>query len=231
MSTLQFHFSFNNGAERLQLPVNPESVRFTSTHGFEDVEVTQLGEYTVIGNEKLREFSISSFFPREYNASYCEYAGFLPPWEIVRQVERWQKSGRPARFTLTGQIYGDDYFEIFNFPITIRSFSYEERAGHIGDLYFELSLKEYRFTEFRRISTVSQDGSAATVVDPSNRPDESDKATEYTVVTGDTLFKIAAKADVYADGDQWRKLYDANKTVIGANPNRIFVGQTLVIPR
>lgn len=50
----------------------------------------------------------------------------------------------------------------------------------------------------------------------------------YTVVSGDTLWKIAKR--FYGDGEQWRKIYHANKHIIGPNPDRIFPGQTYVIP-
>jgi hypothetical protein len=51
-------------------------------------------------------------------------------------------------------------------------------------------------------------------------------ARTYTVRQGDTLSGIAAKLGI-AD---WRRLYEANRAVIGADPNRIFPGQVLVVP-
>jgi nucleoid-associated protein YgaU len=48
----------------------------------------------------------------------------------------------------------------------------------------------------------------------------------YTVQRGDTLSGIAAKLGV-AD---WRRLYEANRGVVGPDPNRIFPGQVLVVP-
>ena len=45
---------------------------------------------------------------------------------------------------------------------------------------------------------------------------------------GDFLRKIA-KA-FYGDENQWKKIYDANRTVIGPNPNLILPGQVLTIP-
>lgn len=50
----------------------------------------------------------------------------------------------------------------------------------------------------------------------------------HVVAQGDTLGKIAAK--FYGSSSQWRKVYDANKEVIGRNPDVIHVGQKLVIP-
>jgi nucleoid-associated protein YgaU len=51
----------------------------------------------------------------------------------------------------------------------------------------------------------------------------------YTVVKGDSLSRIAKS--LYGDANQWRKIYDANKTVIGNNPDLIKPGQVLNIPR
>jgi hypothetical protein len=48
----------------------------------------------------------------------------------------------------------------------------------------------------------------------------------YTVRPGDTLTAIADRLGL-AD---WRALYEANRDVIGGDPNRIRVGQSLVIP-
>lgn len=46
-----------------------------------------------------------------------------------------------------------------------------------------------------------------------------------TVKSGDNLSKIAAQ-----HGISWQQLYEANKDLIGDNPNLIFPGQELVIP-
>jgi len=55
-------------------------------------------------------------------------------------------------------------------------------------------------------------------------------AQTYTVQPGDTLSSIAQK--FYGDGSEnsWRKIYDANRAVIGNDPNQIQVGIVLVIP-
>ncbi|MFH8365585.1 transglycosylase family protein [Streptomyces sp. NPDC018031] len=58
---------------------------------------------------------------------------------------------------------------------------------------------------------------------PATKPAE---GSEYTVVRGDSLFKIAESHDV--DGG-WKAVYDANREVIGGNPNLIFPGQELAL--
>lgn len=60
----------------------------------------------------------------------------------------------------------------------------------------------------------------------------------YTVRSGDCLWSIA-RSTIIADGsvpngasiaELWRRIYDANVDVIGANPGLIFPGQVLEIP-
>jgi len=51
----------------------------------------------------------------------------------------------------------------------------------------------------------------------------------YNVQPGDSLFSIAQRA--YGDGNQWHKIYDANKQVIGNDPNLIRPGEILHIHR
>ena len=52
---------------------------------------------------------------------------------------------------------------------------------------------------------------------------------QYTVKSGDSLSKIA-KAH-YGDAMKWRKVYEANKALIGDNPDMIHPGQVLKLPK
>lgn len=50
----------------------------------------------------------------------------------------------------------------------------------------------------------------------------------YTVVKGDSLSKIAKVH--YGRFDKWRLIYEANKAVIGNNPDLIKPGQVFTLP-
>jgi len=52
--------------------------------------------------------------------------------------------------------------------------------------------------------------------------------TEHTVASGESLSLIAQK--YYGSQAEWPRIYQANKAVIGDDPNRIRVGQKLKIP-
>jgi nucleoid-associated protein YgaU len=50
----------------------------------------------------------------------------------------------------------------------------------------------------------------------------------HVVVEGETLSSIAAS--LYGDSAQWRRLYEANRSTIGADPGAIRVGMRLSVP-
>jgi len=56
-----------------------------------------------------------------------------------------------------------------------------------------------------------------------------DPGTEYTIVRGDNLWKIAEKT--YGNGFNWVKIYEANKSVLGSNPREITIGAKIVLPK
>jgi nucleoid-associated protein YgaU len=53
-------------------------------------------------------------------------------------------------------------------------------------------------------------------------------ARTYVVKSGDSLSKIAK--ELYGDAKRWPEIYEANKALVGDNPNLIHPGQKLVIP-
>lgn len=62
-----------------------------------------------------------------------------------------------------------------------------------------------------------------------NAPAASSKGSSHHIVAkGETLASIADKA--YGNRSSWKRIYDANKSVIGSNPSALKVGMKLTIP-
>jgi nucleoid-associated protein YgaU len=73
-------------------------------------------------------------------------------------------------------------------------------------------------------SSVQSGGSSTAPSAPPREPQEK----TYTVKKGDSLSKIAKRT--YGDPQQWRRIYEANREVIGDNPDLIHPGQALKLP-
>ena len=78
-----------------------------------------------------------------------------------------------------------------------------------------------------------QSGSSTTAAEPASPVSvpgpvgTAGQSESYTVVSGDSLSKIARR--VYGDANQWRRIYEANRDQI-KNPDLIHPGQQLKIP-
>jgi len=78
------------------------------------------------------------------------------------------------------------------------------------------------------VSPVASPSSVASAVTPTPTTAEVAGGETYEVQSGDTLLTIAQQQ--YGDGTQWRRIYDANKDTIGADPDKLKIGQKLTIP-
>ena len=64
--------------------------------------------------------------------------------------------------------------------------------------------------------------------DATNLPGDQTTETEHVVAPGETLTGITKETT--DDPDNWQALYEANKDVIGSDPDLIYPGQVLVLP-
>ncbi|AWH82154.1 TPA: LysM peptidoglycan-binding domain-containing protein [Clostridioides difficile] len=202
--------------DTFRFPVFPSSFEINSKAIVNTSNVLKLGEIAVFGGVGLRTTEISSFFPRN-EASYCDYTGFPSPYDCVNKIQRWMNEGFILRFTITETN--------INFECIITDFQYEEKDC-TGDVYFTLSLKEYRRIQISKVS-INNDEKLSSVKDVPLTKGFDTKQKTHKVGKGDSLWSLAKK--YYGNGDLWKKIYDANKKLI-KNPDIIKDGWVLVIP-
>ncbi len=206
-----------NTSKRVKLPVLPSGYRVSSGQGNTIVNVAALGEVNLKGKRNLQEVTFSSFFPKR-RESYCEKGTLRSPKEYVVDIEEMKRRGT-VKLIITGVPISMD--------VTIESFEWEERDGS-GDIYYTLSLKEYRKLNIPKSTLVKEVPQAiASEAETARSEPEQTSTVTYEVKPGDCLSVIAKRLTGSAS---WTAIYEQNKGVIGSNPNLIKPGQILTIP-
>jgi hypothetical protein len=214
---IQFWFKDREGLY-LRLPVNPAEFTVTSPFGVHRISVAHLGEVTIPGERNLKDVSFETFFPRDYNPNYCEYSGFMNPRKWVLQMETWRDTRESIRLLITGTNV--------SLPVLIETFDIKpERAGHVGDIYFSISCVEYKEPTVKK---VEKKGNKVKAVSSIRSSTGKTSGKTYVVKKGDSLWAISKRT--YGNGSDYQKIYQANKSVVGKNPNLIYPGQKLVLP-
>lgn len=214
----QMWLTYNAEKEKIQLPVLPESFQVSNGSKNDSVNVVGLGEIVIMQSRPALQFSWSSFFPATKFPG-IQVSSITKPLTLVQKINEWKASKKPVHLIVTA--CGVDLFA------TIEDFSYSEEGGDPGTYQYSIKLKEYREITVRQVK-VNIPKQTATVKKEEPRVDNTVQPKTYTVKSGDCLWNIAKK--YYGSGAQYTKIYNANKGVIGGNPNLIYPGQVLTIP-
>ena len=214
----QMWLTYNAEKEKIQLPVLPESFQTKNGSNNDSVNITGLGEIIIMQSRPALQFSFSSFFPAA-KFHGLQVSSITEPLTLVQKINEWKASDKPIHFIATA--CGVDLY------CTIEDFQYSEEGGDPGTYQYSITLKEYREITVRQVK-VNISKSTASVKKEEKRVDNTVQPKTYTVVKGDWLWNIAKK--FYGNGAQYTKIYNANKGVIGGNPNLICPGQVLTIP-
>lgn len=176
----QIFLKGSSGGEKIQFPVPPGEFRANAQQNNQNINISNIGDINMIGNDGLKGISFSSFFPaQEYSFCVCTPKA---PYSYVQTIDKWRKSRLPCRITIADT-------EV-NLPVTIESFEYGEEDG-TGDVAFSLDLKEYVFLGGAVDNTVD------TVSGLKGRNDASgvsNMARSITVYPGDSVMDVAARA-------------------------------------
>ncbi|MDO4301637.1 MAG: LysM peptidoglycan-binding domain-containing protein [Clostridia bacterium] len=216
-NTAYFFMSCDAETDCFLFPVLPEKVTWTDSIKNTSITVASLGETTVIEKKGADTLSFNSRFPAVRDQAVV-VATLYEPSYYKDKLEKWREAEKPVHFIAFSALDINDYF-------TIESLSYSEEGGPVGELAFSIKLKVYREPKIRKIDLTPE--GKAEVTTEGKRVDNSITSTTYTVVKGDSLYKIS-KAKL-GDGNKWKEIYELNKDKI-KNPNVIKVGMVLKLP-
>ena len=209
--------------DKIRFPVVPSAIGVSRSNNIDTQSVIKLGEVPIFNGTSLKTIEFESFFPnQEY--SFCDYTGFMKPYEFSEKIQSWMYEGEPVRIIVTDTP--------INMQCLIQQFDTVEQDG-TRDLYYTLSLLEYRPIEVPKINDNSNNINNNSTSNKTNRPttqNNSSSQKSYKVVKGDSLYDIAQKH--YGNGSLYTKIKEANKTKYPSlsKNNVIYSNWELIIP-
>ena len=209
--------------DKIRFPVVPSVIGVNRSNNIDTQSVLKLGEVPIFNGTSLKTIELTSFFPnQEY--SFCDYTGFMKPYEFSDKIQSWMYEGEPVRIIVTDTP--------INMQCLIQQFDTVEQDG-TRDLYYTLSLLEYRPIEVPKINDNSNNINNNSTSNKTNRPttqNNSSSQKSYKVVKGDSLYDIAQKH--YGNGSLYTKIKEANKTKYPSlsKNNVIYSNWELIIP-
>ncbi|GIO33262.1 hypothetical protein J2TS6_44030 [Paenibacillus albilobatus] len=215
---MEIHLKDSAGKD-LWLPVNPEEITIKREKGIETVNILSFGEFDFPIGEKAKEIAFSSFFPLNYDASYCNYENIPNPIKAMNILTTMIQRKEPVRLIMT--TIGVNVLVLVSGHVT------NVKGGEPGDVYFDLTLRTWRDPKVH-IKAAAAPQANKSKAGKTSRPDTKKKSKTYVVKSGDNLSKIA-KLEL-GNSSKWQAIYSLNKRTIGKDPNKIKPGMKLVMP-
>ena len=184
------------------------------------------GEINILKKAKLTDIEFECMIP-QVKYPFAKYrSGFQDAGYYLNQFESLKNSRKPFQFIVSRHLpYGKTLFHT-NMKVTLETYEIKENAKNGFDLTVKIKLKQYREYGTKTVKITMQASKPKAV--QSSRPAKETAAQTYTVVKGDCLWNIAKR--FYGSGAKYTLIYNANKSVIGGNPNLIYPGQVFTIP-
>lgn len=213
------------------LPVTPSKLTMKINNKNKTVTLVDEGEINIPKKAGLTDIEFECEIP-QVKQPYAVYpSGFKGAGYYLDYFEQLKTSKKPFQFIVCRQSPNNKKFFNTNIKVTLEDYKIVEDANEGFDLKIKISLKQYRDYGTKTVNVQIAASKPKATVEPQREAVSSPApaaAQSYTVVKGDCLWNVAKK--FYGNGSKYTVIYNANKGVIGGNPNLIYPGQVLTIP-
>ena len=219
-----------NGSRSIRFPILPVSIQYKSAETeFVTYEIMNRGPVAVPSGVGLAGLSWESDFPGEGRQNDPRLRGSWNAPKYYHDILKdWKAKGTTLNIMVTGYP--------INLDVHLKTYEVEPYGG-VGDMAYRIEFQEARDIT---IKTTAVKSSTSSTTSSQKRPAKT--STTYTIKKGDSLWKIAAMSKHYGDGSKWKKIYNANKSIIEKTAKKygrsssnngwwIYPGVKLTIPK
>lgn len=213
------------------LPIAPEKLQVKINNANDTVTLINDGQVNILKTPELTDIEFECMIPQvrypfaSYKSGFKEASYFLDYFESLKTDQK------PFQFIVSRTMPNGRVLFSTNMKVSLEDYKITEEAKNGFDLMVKINLKQYRDHGTKTVNIKVVDSEAKATVSKSRASETSpapSSAQTYTVVSGDCLWNIAKK--FYGNGAKYTIIYDANKELIGGDPNLIYPGQKLTIP-
>ena len=213
------------------LPVTPDKIQIKINNANKTVKLINEGEINVLKNAGLTDIEFECEVP-QVRQPYAVYkSGFKGAGYFLDIFEGLKTGKKPFQLIVCRRMPDGKQLLNTNIKVSLEEYKVTEDAKNGFDFKVKFNLKQWRDYGTKTVNIRVAESKPKARLEPkrecNNSPAPPAPQT-YTVVRGDCLWNIAKR--FYGNGARYTVIYDANRGVIGGNPNLIHPGQVLTIP-
>lgn len=213
------------------LPVPPGKIQIKINNQNKTVTLINEGEINILKKTKLTDIEFECEIP-QVRYPYAVYkSGFKDAGYFMGIFKELKTSKKPFQFIVCRKLPDGKQLLNTNIKVSLEDYKITEDAKDGFDFKVKFNLKQWRDYGAKAVAIQIAASKPQANVEPQRDETTSPEpatAQSYTVVKGDCLWNIAKR--FYGNGSKYTVIYDANRGVVGGNPNLIYPGQVLTIP-
>ncbi len=217
--------------DRCLLPVTPPKLTVKINNTNKTVTLINEGQINLLKKAELTDVEFECRIPQEPYPFAVYKSGFKGADYFLDYFEALKTNQKPFQFIVCRtKPTGKRLFDT-NMKVSMEDYKITEDAKEGFDLMVDIKLKQWRDYGTKTVNISFDMEKPQASVEPQRETGASPAPSEaqtYMVVKGDCLWNIAKK--FYGNGSKYSVIYNANRSVIGGNPNLIYPGQVLTIP-
>lgn len=213
------------------LPVTPQRLNIKINNANCTLTLINEGEINILKTAKLTDIDFTCEIP-QIQLPYALYkSGFEDASYFLDYFEELKTCKEPFQFIVSRVMPLGTALFATNIKVSMEDYRLSEQAKNGFCISVDIKLKQYREYGTKTVNiNASSSAPVSTATIQQTRTAETSPAPKsprtYTVRQGDCLWNISKK--YYGDGSKYGKIQSANSEI--SNPNRLYVGQKLIIP-